>query len=59
MCNCFEDWRTTIDDVDDYTPRLAFYHMCNIQVGSWNTVNRSKLEATALVIAVFKKDIFN
>ncbi|XP_023020221.1 uncharacterized protein isoform X2 [Leptinotarsa decemlineata] len=52
-CQCQNDWKTTLDDDDIYEPSLMLYHMCNVETGGWNCVNRSKIKTTALIIAIF------
>lgn len=39
-------------DETDYEPRLQFYHMCNLEIGSWNGVNKRRLEASIIIAAV-------
>ncbi|CAH1112634.1 unnamed protein product [Psylliodes chrysocephalus] len=51
-CLCAGTWRTSLFEDDVYEPSLFLYHMCNIEPGGWNCVNRNRIEATALIIAI-------
>ncbi|CAG9861980.1 unnamed protein product [Phyllotreta striolata] len=51
-CQCSGTWRTSLFEDDVYEPSLFLYHMCNIEPGGWNCVNRNRIEATALIIAI-------
>ncbi|KAF2900974.1 hypothetical protein ILUMI_05220 [Ignelater luminosus] len=53
FCVCDEGWMSAPLDKDQYEPSLSIYHMCNIEIGTWNGVNSTKVKMTALVIAIF------
>ncbi|ENN73760.1 hypothetical protein D910_05444 [Dendroctonus ponderosae] len=36
-----------------YEPGVAQHHLCNVQIGDWNCVNRSRIRITAILIAIF------
>ncbi|KAH1022183.1 hypothetical protein HUJ04_011615 [Dendroctonus ponderosae] len=46
-CFCHDGW------VSMYEPGVAQHHLCNVQIGDWNCVNRSRIRITAILIAIF------
>lgn len=36
-----------------FEPGVAQHHLCNVQVGDWNCVNKSRIRITAILIAIF------
>ncbi|XP_018569480.1 uncharacterized protein LOC108909581 [Anoplophora glabripennis] len=52
QCECDTGWTTTTDE-EMYSPTLLLYHMCNVEVGAWNCVNKRKIKTTTILIAVF------
>ncbi|KAH1028761.1 hypothetical protein HUJ05_002091 [Dendroctonus ponderosae] len=42
-----------IAEVGMYEPGVAQHHLCNVQIGDWNCVNRSRIRITAILIAIF------
>lgn len=36
-----------------YEPGVAQHHLCNIQVGDWNCINKSRIRLTAILIVIF------
>ncbi|XP_072380979.1 uncharacterized protein [Diabrotica undecimpunctata] len=51
-CTCIGNWKTNLDNDETYEPSLMLYHMCNIEVGTWNCVNRTKIKTTVFIVAV-------
>lgn len=51
QCECDTGWTTTTDE-EMYSPTLLRYHMCNIEVGAWNSVNKRRIKTTTILIAV-------
>ncbi|CAH0547962.1 unnamed protein product [Brassicogethes aeneus] len=52
-CECNPEWTTTSDPDEIYQPTLQQYHACNVEVNSWNSVNKSKVKTTILLICIF------
>nr|CAI5850005.1 unnamed protein product [Callosobruchus analis] len=53
-CQCWFGWETTTNENEMYEPTVLQYHMCNIEKGSWNSMNRGKIKATGLIITQYK-----
>ncbi|KAL1506275.1 hypothetical protein ABEB36_005667 [Hypothenemus hampei] len=51
-CLCNPGWITSTNDEGVYEPSVAQHHLCNIQVGDWNCVNKSRIRITAILLSV-------
>ncbi|XP_057654023.1 uncharacterized protein LOC130892571 [Diorhabda carinulata] len=51
-CVCSSGWRTSLSGDDVYEPSLLLYHMCNVETGTWNCVNKTKIQTTILIISI-------
>ncbi|XP_066252679.1 uncharacterized protein [Euwallacea similis] len=51
-CLCNKDWTTSASDEGTYEPGVAQHHLCNIQIGDWNWVNKPRIRITMILIAL-------
>ncbi|XP_066146421.1 uncharacterized protein [Euwallacea fornicatus] len=51
-CLCNEDWTTSASDEGMYEPGVAQHHLCNIQIGDWNCVNKTRIRITMILIVL-------
>ncbi|KAJ3662661.1 hypothetical protein Zmor_006999 [Zophobas morio] len=51
-CTCDEGWTTSACSEGAYHPTLNTFHMCNIELNTWERANREKLIMTILALVI-------
>ncbi|KAJ3635061.1 hypothetical protein MTP99_007996 [Tenebrio molitor] len=51
-CFCDEGWTSSTCSEGVYHPTLNLYHMCNVELNTWERANREKLIMTILVLVI-------
>ncbi|XP_030753298.1 uncharacterized protein LOC115880258 [Sitophilus oryzae] len=52
-CVCRDGWTTDTSDEGMYEPNVSQRHLCNIEQGDWNSVNKKRVRITTILIAIF------
>ncbi|KAJ8924810.1 hypothetical protein NQ315_000964, partial [Exocentrus adspersus] len=52
QCECDTGWITSPDE-EIFVPTVLTYHMCNVETGAWNCLNKGRIKTTTILIAVF------
>lgn len=52
LCECYDGWTSEEYDKEEFEPSLSIYHMCNMAIGTWYEIDKSRIRITALIISV-------